>query len=130
MPVPRALRRWFVVHFVVDILFAAPLLVAPVTRLHALGWVSVDPISARMVGAALAGIGIESLLCRNDSIEAFRSMLRLKSVWSGAAVVGLSLSIAQGAPSIAWAILLIFVGFAVLWNYYRLKLRPARAARQ
>ena len=53
-------------------------------------------------------------------------MLRLKCIWSGAAIVGLSLSIAQGAPAIAWAILTVFVAFAVLWNTYRVKLRPPR----
>jgi len=127
MTVPTSLRRWFVVHFAVDIAFAIPLLLAPAALLRALGWVTVDPLAARMVGAALAGIGIESLLCRNDSIETFRSMLRLKSIWSGAAVAGISLSIVQGAPAVAWAILAIFVAFAALWTFYRLKLRPQRA---
>jgi hypothetical protein len=121
--VPRSLRRWFVLHFVADLVFAVPLLVAPVTLLRALGWTSVDPVTARMVGAALAGIGMESLLCRNDSIAVFRAMLRLKCVWSGAAILGLSFSIAQGAPGVVWIVLAVFVGFAAVWNYYRVKLR-------
>jgi len=112
-----------VVHFIVDAVVALPLLVAPAVLLRALGWAAVDPLAARMVGAALAGIGVESLLCRNDSLETFRSMLRLKCIWSGAAIVGVSLSIAQGAPPAAWAILAIFVAFAALWNHYRVKLR-------
>ena len=124
MTVPASLRRWFVVHFVADIIFAVPLVLVPVNLLQVLGWPTVDPLTARMVGAALAGIGIESLLCRNDGIEAFRTMLRLKCIWSGAALVGLSLSLAQGAPRVAWAILAVFGGFAALWNYYRVRLRP------
>jgi hypothetical protein len=125
--VPASLRRWFVVHFVADVAFAIPLLVAPVGLLRALGWVNVDPVAARMVGAALAAIGVESLLCRNDGVEAFRSMLRLKCIWSGVAIGGLAVSLAQGAPPMAWAVLGVFVGFAAVWNYFRVKLSIRRA---
>jgi hypothetical protein len=121
--VPTSLRRWFVVHFVADLIFAIPLVVAPVATLRALGWTTIDQVAPRLVGAALAGIGIESLLGRNDSVDAFRAMLRLKSIWSGVAVLGLALSLLQGAPPMTWAFLAIFVGFAVLWNYYRIRLR-------
>lgn len=50
-------------------------------------------------------------------------MLRLKCVWSATAIAGVALSIAQGAAPAAWAVLAVFVGFAVVWNYYRLRLR-------
>jgi hypothetical protein len=119
------LRRWFVVHFLADIVVAIPLLIAPAAFLRALGWTTVDPVAARMVAAALAGIGVESLLCRNDSIDVFRAMLRLKCIWSAAAVAGLTFSIAQGAPPVTWAVLAVFVTFAAVWNYYRLRLRAA-----
>lgn len=124
MDIPASLRRWFVVHFIVDIAFAVPLMVGPVSTLRLLGWTTVDPVATRLVGAALAGIGIQSLLGRNESSDAFRAMLGLKCIWSGAAVVGLALSMAQGAPPLTAALLAIFVVFAVVWNYYRLQLRP------
>jgi len=123
--VPSALRRWFIVHFIADVVVAIPLLAVPTTFLRTLGWTAIDPIAARMVGAALAGIGVESFLCRNDSVEVFRAMLRLKCIWSGVAVAGVSLSIAQGAPPAAWGVLAVFVGFAVVWNIYRLRLRAS-----
>ena len=91
----------------------------------ALGWTAIDPVSARLVGAALAGIGIQSLLGRNESADAFRSMLGLKCIWSAVAIVGLGLSLVQGAPRVTWALLAIFVAFAALWNYYRLHMRAA-----
>lgn len=122
-PVPVSLRRWFVVHFVADVVVAIPLLAVPATFLGSLGWGTVDPLTARMVGAALAGIGVESFLCRHDTVEVFRAMLRLKCIWSGAAIAGLSLSLAQGAPPAAWAVLSVFVAFAIVWNHYRLRLR-------
>jgi hypothetical protein len=123
--VPASLRSWFVVHFVADILFAIPMIVAPTFTLTLFGWPSVDPVTTRLVGAALIGIGGQSLLGRNEDISVYRAMLSLKCLWSGAAVLGLVVSIAQGAPVMTWAFLAIFVTFALIWNYYRLRLRSA-----
>jgi hypothetical protein len=120
--VPSSLRRWFVVHFVADVLFAVPMIIAPVFTLRLFGWSAVDPVTTRLVGAALVGIGVQSLLGRGEGVEAYRAMLSLKCLWSGAAVVGLALSIAQGAPAMTWAFLAIFVTFAGVWNYYRVRL--------
>jgi hypothetical protein len=52
-------------------------------------------------------------------------MLGLKCIWSAAAILGLGLSLLQGAPPVTWGLLAIFVGFAVLWNVYRIRLRRA-----
>lgn len=123
MGVPPSLRRWFVVHFWVDIAFAVPLFLAPEGTLTLLGWRTVDPVATRMVAAALAGIGVESLLMRDGSVDAFRAMLGLKCIWSAVAAAGLSISIARGAPPIAWALLLTFVAFGATWTHYRLRLR-------
>lgn len=54
--VPTSLRRWFIVHFVADVVVAVPLLAVPTMFLRTLGWAAVDPIAARMVGAAFTGI--------------------------------------------------------------------------
>lgn len=122
--VPGSLRNWFVLHFVLDLITAIPLLIAPVWILGLLGWESVDPISARIVAAALFGIGIESLLTRKAGVEVFRKMLSLKIIWSASAVVGIGLSLIQGArPWGAWVFLGIFFVFNVIWIYYKLRLK-------
>jgi hypothetical protein len=120
--VPVGLRRWFVVHFVVDLAFALPLVAAPSRTLEAFGWVTVDPVAARLVGAALFAIGTESLLMRGAGVERYRTMLRLKCLWSGAALLGLALALLEGAPPFTWALLGIFAVFSVVWQYYRLAL--------
>lgn len=125
--VPKGLRTWFVIHFWADIIFAVPLLVAPDLTLRTFGWTCVDPVSARLVGAALAGIGIQSLIGRCESAETFRAMLNLKVIWSASAVAGLAASLAQGAPPMTWAFLVIFVVFSARWITYRLMLRRASA---
>lgn len=123
MQVPPALRAWFVVHFVVDTLVGVPLLLAPEALLGHLGWTAVDPASPRLVGAALLGIGIQSLRGRNDGFEAFRAMLGLKVVWASAAILALAIAIARGAPSAAYAALSIFLAFLGVWLHYAIRLR-------
>lgn len=126
--VPPALRTWFVIHFVADMLFAVPLLLIPDLFLRGLGWQQIDPFTARITAAALFGVGIESLLGRNAGLESFRTMLNLKMIWSLSCVIGIALSLIQGAqgrPPMAWGILGIFIGFNALWTGWRLKLpRP------
>ena len=121
--VPGSLRFWFVVHFVVDIVFALPLLLIPEWLMPLLGWRCVDPISSRLVGAALMGIGIASLLERKASTEVFRAMLNLKIIWATSAVVGIGLGLLRGGPLVGWALLAVFAAFLALWVHYRLRLR-------
>ena len=123
---PAALTKWFVVHFAADITFAVPLLLAPEIFLGALGWPAVDPFAARLVAAALFGIGIESLMSRNAAPGTFLTMLRLKIIWSTAAVVGMALTVVQ-YPSfripISYVLITIFVAFNVLWGYWRRRIK-------
>lgn len=122
--VPQSLRFWFVIHFVLDFIFAIPLLIAPVWLLTLFGFETADPFTARLVGAALLGIGGESLLGWNGTIEAFRAMLNLKIIWSLAAIVGIILTLViTGGPLMAYVILLLFAAFSGLWMYYRFLLR-------
>jgi len=121
--VPKSLRSWFVVHFILDFIFAVPLLLVPERVMPLLGWTSVDPITSRLVGAALMGIGVESLLGRNASLETYRAMLNLKIIWATSAVIGISLGLAVGGPAAGWAFLGVFTAFWGLWVYYRILLR-------
>ena len=120
--VPNSLRSWFVIHFAVDMLTGIPLLFFPEVVMPLLGWDIVDPIASRVVGAALMGIGIESYLGRNATIEVFRAMLNLKVIWSSSAILGISLGIWQGGAKAGWLFLGIFVIFWVVWIYYWRKL--------
>lgn len=126
--VTNRLRWWFVVHFVLDVAAAVPLFVAPTQLLGWLGWPAIDPISTRLVAAALFGIGIESYLGRNAGVEQFRGMLNLKIIWSGTAVVGVLWSQLDGGPAAGWGVFAIFAGFNVLWVRYRLALASPRTA--
>lgn len=120
--VPPSLRTWFSVHCVADLIFAIPLFLAPVDTMRAFGFTAPEPVATRLVAAALFGIGLQSQFGKHADLAAYRSMLNLKVIWSGAAVLGLALSIAQGAPKATWLFLAIFVAFNALWFSYRQRL--------
>lgn len=120
--VPRSLRTWFVIHFIADMVTGLPLLIAPRYFLDLFGWESGSTFAFRIVGAALMGIGWESILGRNGSLDQFRGMLRLKLIWSASAVAGMTWGILSGeAPQIAWFFVGVFAVFFLIWaNYARL----------
>ena len=121
--IPRCLRIWFVIHFVADVLFAIPLLFFPRPLLDFFGWGVYDPILARLVGAVLMGIGVESLLGRNADADTFRAMLNLKVIWASGALFAFGAGIADGAAPVAWVLMGIFGVFWCTWVYYRVILR-------
>ena len=120
--IPSGLKTWFVIHFVADMLFAIPLLLLPELILPWFGWESFDPVMPRLVGAALLGIGGESLLSRNAPLAAIKALLRLKIIWASGAILALGLGILKGGPPATWGFLVIFVGFLGVWVYFRIKI--------
>ena len=105
-------------------LFAIPMMAAPVWLLTMFGWGEIDPFMTRLGAAALFGIGIESLLGRNAGQESYRNLLTLKIIWSLGAVLAAAWTLVQvpGSPGMLWAILAIFLGFNVVWVYWYRKL--------
>lgn len=122
-PVMKGMKTWFLIHFAVDMLFAIPLMFFPEQIMPWLGWESVDPVTSRLVGAALLGIGGESFFSRNASRDTFRALLRLKIIWASGAVLGLGLALWMGAPFAAWGILGIFTLFLTVWIFYAYQFR-------
>jgi hypothetical protein len=117
------LKRFFVLHFLVDILFAVPLFFWPQTFLSFFDWQVIDPVAARLVAAALFGIGIESFLGRSGTRESFKAMLNLKIIWSLAAIGGILLSLKEVEINLLILVILItFIGFNLIWIYWRWRL--------
>lgn len=121
----QTLRNLFVLHFVVDVLFAVPLFVAPVYFLEFLQFKTVDPIAARLVAAALFAIGGKSFLEKNASVEVYKSMLSLKIIWSFFAAAGLLYALVAGefgSQFIGWGLFGVFAVFHFIWLYWRKRL--------
>lgn len=119
------LRKWFVLHFIIDVFVAIPLLIAPgyVLSLVGLEWGSV--VLARIIAAALMGIGIESYLGRNADKKGYLGMLRLKIIWSGTVILGLVMSLLN--KEVDWISVRLLMGvfgfFNIVWVYWYIKLK-------
>jgi hypothetical protein len=122
MDIPVSLRRWFLAHTVVDLVVGLPLLILPAKFLGALHWPVVDVVTPRIVGAALLAIAIQSFTARNDGVEAYRTMLNFKLLWSWSAIAALVIAAADGAPDAVWAFLAIFIAFSGVWFHYRVRI--------
>jgi hypothetical protein len=128
LEIPASLRRWFVIHSLVDLVVGLPLLLAPDSFLRSLGWLTVDPAAARLVGAALLGIGGQSWFGRNARVDVYRAMLNLKLLWSAAAILGLGASLgAEHTPGAIWIFLALFIAFFGVWFYYRIRIKQLSA---
>lgn len=115
-----SLRNWFIAHFVVDMLVALPLFFAPSFVLGLIGFVDAPTILARIIAAALFGIGGVSLLVRDESREVFRALLKLKLIWSGFAIASLCIALIQGGGDVLVLSLItgVFFLFFLVWGYY------------
>jgi hypothetical protein len=122
--IPKSLQTWFAIHFVVDMIFGIPLLFFPSLLLGLFGFSISTPelVMARLVGAALIGIGGASLFNYNKSKESYDIMLTLKILWSSAAIIGLLISTYLGAPWQIWIITITFAVFSGIWWYYKLRM--------
>lgn len=123
--VPSMLKKWFVIHFIIDMLVAIPLFFFPEWFLSLLGWVQVDTLITRIAGAAFFGIGIESYLGRNASPDGFKAMLNLKIIWSASALIGIFWSFIEGHQGNSiWILLTLitFLAFHINWIYWRVRI--------
>lgn len=121
--ISKSLRIWFIIHFVLDMVFAIPLMIAPVFVLELFGFGSVEVLTARIVAAALIGVGGMSLIMHKKGVEEYKNMLNLKLIWSASASVGILWTILEGGqPIITWFLLGIFVAFFFVWLFFKNKL--------
>ncbi|MBL7022382.1 hypothetical protein ISR92_03640 [Patescibacteria group bacterium] len=120
--ITKSLRIWFIVHFVVDFLIAIPLFIAPIKILTIFGFTDINSLLARLVAAALFGIGGASLLINKGNADSYNALLSVKVIWSFMAIVALLISLLESLNIFVIFILIIFVIFSITWIYYKLRL--------
>ena len=125
--VPKGLRQWFIVHFIVDMVVAIPLFVFPENVLTAFAWPQIDILAIRLVAAAFFAIGISSFLSRSGSRETFHHLLNLKIIWSAFAVTGIAFTMLTEElyrNALALVSSLVFMIFLLVWIYWKITLKP------
>ena len=118
--VPNTLRTWFVIHFITDMCFGIPLLFFPQIILNLFGLFPQEYVMARLVGAALIGIGSSSFFAKTK--ENYDILLTLKVIWSISALIGLLISYLVTYNKIILLLIVIFGLFSSVWIYYKVRL--------
>ena len=123
----RGLRFWFKIHFLVDVLVAVPLMLIPRYVMAVLG-IEGSVVLARVVAAALLGIGGESVWGRNGDKESFLGMLRLKIIWSSMAILALGWGVVEKELSlvVGGGLFGVFLVFNLLWVYWYRRLKSLK----
>ncbi|HLC75194.1 MAG TPA: hypothetical protein VJH88_05070 [Candidatus Nanoarchaeia archaeon] len=120
--VPHSLRTWFIVHFIVDYIFGIPLMIAPQWTLVQFGFNTTEALPPRLVAAAFLAIGGISFIARNHDAETYRALLFLKILWSLFAILGIVITLIQGAPPFTFAVLITFAVFSSVWLHYWIRM--------
>jgi hypothetical protein len=119
MKISKSLQVWFKLHFIVDVIFAIPLIFFPGWFMGLLSLPVENLFLARVIGAALLGIGGASIFCKKK--EHYEIMLILKIIWSVSAILVLVYSAIVENSFVFWILALIFLIFSVTWIYYKFK---------
>jgi len=124
----KALKILFLVHALVALGAGLPLLIAPGRLLTWVGWAPIDPIAARLLGAALLALGWGSLrgwqALRYDSEHAagqrdVRLLLQLEAAFTALAAVGLGRHLLVGRwPLLPWLLFAVLLAFTLAWAFF------------
>lgn len=118
----HAVRIWIIVSFIVDMLFGVPLLLVPHDLAAVFGFEDQGVFVLRLLGAAIIGVGMGSVLVCREHGCGLHAIVNLKLVWTILSAAAILWSIFDGAPQAAWLFFGIFCAFAVVWAYFRWKI--------
>ena len=113
----KGLKWLFLIHAVVAAIFGIALLLAPGRFLGLMGWAPVDPIASRLLGAALLALGWSSFRGWRATERAEVAILvETEAVFTVLCCLGLLRHLVRGGyPFMVWAVLAIFLIFAIAW---------------
>ena len=117
---PKALKYTFLVHAIVGLLTGLPLLIKPGTFLQILQWAPIDPIAARLLGAAMLALSWSSFRgWQATERKQVATVVELEAVFTVLASVALlrHLLVAR-FPIVPWLVFAVFFLFAIAWIYH------------
>ena len=119
----KALKITFLIHTIVALLFGVALLTAPGRFLMLLGWLRINSMLSRVLGAALLGLAWSSYRGWQAQEKAqVTLLLELEAIFTVLAVVGLLRElIIYPFPPIYWVLCALLAVFAVAWNFFLFK---------
>ena len=119
----RALKTTFLVHSIVALILGLLLLLLPGRFLNLLGWAPIDPLSSRLLGAALIALSWGSFRgWQAVTRDQVKILLELEAVFTVLGSIGLLRHLLFAPyPLIAWVTFLFLAVFAIAWVAFLIK---------
>jgi len=119
----KALKVTFLIHAIVALLLGAPLLLGPGHFLPLLGWLVVDSMLSRVLGAALLALAWSSWRGWQATEKAqVTTLLELEAIFTTLAAIGLLRELVVSYfPVIYWVLFAVLTIFTVIWIFFRFK---------
>jgi hypothetical protein len=119
----KALKYTFLVHAIVAVILGVPLLLAPGRFLALLGWLRIDSMISRVLGAALLALAWSSWRgWQAKEKTQVKTLLELEAIFTVLGVVGLLRElVVYPFPPIYWLLCAVMAVFAVAWNIFLFK---------
>lgn len=119
----KSLRYTFLIHAVVAVLMGLPLLVGPGRWLDLFGWAPIDPIMARLFGAALIALGWGSYRgWRAAARSDVEILIQVEAIFTVLCSLAILRHLVVGSwPWYVWVMFIAFVLFAIAWIYHLLR---------
>ena len=116
----KSLRNTFLVHAVVAVLAGLPMLIVPGRWLDVFGWMPIDPIMTRLVGAALLALGWGSFRGWRAAVRGdVEILIQVEAVFTVLSTLALLRHLTGGSwPWYVWAMFIVFLLFAIAWIYH------------
>lgn len=119
----QGLKTTFIIHFIVALLFGLGFLFIPATVGSWYGMTVQEPETYRLLGAALLGLAVSSLLAYSaQTWESVRIVVIMEIVWTIlGTLVALYAIFFMSYPALWWINAIILAAFAVAfsWFYFR-----------
>ncbi len=116
----KSLRYTFLIHVVVSLIFGAALLLAPGRTLGLFGWMPVDPLISRLLGAALLALAWSSYRGWGAiSYEQVSVLVEMEVIFTVFGSVGLLRHLLKAwYPWYVWFVFAVLIVFAIAWTYH------------
>lgn len=114
------LKLTFLIHFFIGILFGIIYMIFPDFFFTLIGWTYNDPVATRVLGAAMTGFAISSLLAwRETDWLKVKIIVQMEMVWLVLGTVMLFISAFIFFPPIfIWFIIALFLAFVIAFAYF------------
>ena len=124
----RGLKITFLIHAIVALIFGIGSFLKPGIWVTVANWTPFDPHMTRTYGATLVALAVSSWFgYRAARWEEVRILVQMEIALTVLSTVGgLWGLLFRSAPTFGWVGIVIWVAFAVAWNYFYFK-RPAQA---